>query len=55
MALDAPSGNDAFIYRVLPDIDAYGVSYSPYYDAIRLPDSLSPCQRVLGLGVVYMI
>jgi len=50
MALDAPSGNDAFIYRVLPDIDAYGVSYSPYYDAIRLPDSLSPCQKGAGAG-----
>lgn len=51
MALDAPEdGEDRFVYRVLPDIDKYGASYSPLSDAVCLPTSLSPCQRGGGAG-----
>ena len=51
MALDAPEGSaNRFVYRVLPDIDKYGASYSPLSDAFWLPTSLSPCQRGGGAG-----
>jgi len=51
MALDAPGeSSNRFVYRVLPDIDKYGASYSPLSDAVWLPTSLSPCQRSGGAG-----
>ena len=50
MAIDAPAGSDTFVYRILPDIDKYGVSYSPLSDQIGLPTSLSPCQKGAGGG-----
>lgn len=50
MALDAPKGANSFRYRVLPNIDEYGASYSPLSSIIGFPNNFSPCQKGGGAG-----
>lgn len=50
MAIDAPSGDNSFVYRILPDINKSGASQSRMTDPVCLPTSLSPCQKGAGGG-----
>lgn len=51
MALDAPSeSKNTFRYRILPNLDKYGTSYSPLSDPICFPTSFSPCEIGAGAG-----